>query len=132
MRHQRANGNREVERNRDIDRALHAEERKQQHDAGKASRAGAERIDVIEEPDRAPHMTGAADEMAHQHRQRRAHQQGRHDHQGEIDGGHRRQRPGRGERADAIENGERNKAERAGEQFDHRQQRQQRDAALLR
>lgn len=106
---------------------LHAGERKQYRDAGQARRAGAERIHIIKQRDRAPHMSamaGTPDEMSDQHRQRRAHQQGRHDHQRQTDRGHRRQRQTDGEFTDAVEDFKREDTEGASHQLDRGQQRQ--------
>ena len=100
-----------VDRDRDVDRPLRAEEREQQHRAGEAGGAGAERVDVVEQPDRASDLTRAANEMRDQHRQRRAHQQGRHDHERQGDDGGQRQRQAERQVAYPVEDGERNEAE---------------------
>ena len=118
---------RRIDCDRDIDRALHAGERKQYRDAGQARRTGAERIHIIKERDRAPDMSamaGTPDQMCDQHRQRRAHQQGRDDHQRQTDRGHSRQRQTDGEFTDAVEDFKREDTEAAGHQLDRGQQRQ--------
>ena len=127
-----ARRHRRIDRDGDIDRALHADERKEKRSTGKARCAGAKRIDVIKKAERAPHMAGTTDQMADQNRQRRSHQQGRNDHQRQTDRGRRRQWQTGGERADLVENLERQETKGPGHQLDAAKQRQQRDAAPLR
>ena len=50
---ERTSCHRRIDRRRDVDRALHANEREKQHGTDKTGSAGAERVDIIEQTDRA-------------------------------------------------------------------------------
>ena len=132
MRDERADRDRGIESDRHQERAVRAEERKQQQRAGEAGGAGAQRIDVVEEPDGAADVTRAAHQVADQHGQRGSHQQRRYDDERKVDGRHRRQRPSGRRLADKFEDCEGAEAESGGGKLDRREQRQQRNAGPLR
>ena len=104
-----------------MQRPAHAEEGKQQHGADQTGRAGAKRVDIVQETDGAADLTGAAREISDQQRQGRAHQQRRHDDQRERAGRGRRQAEPDGEDAGLGEDRGREEPERAGQEFDRRQ-----------
>ena len=116
-----------------IDRALHAEEREQQHRANETGGAGAERVDVVEE------AHGAADALP-ERRTRWATSTGS---VAPISSVGTSTRPrltaaiagsgqAGGQLADLVEDRQREDAESAGQDFDNGKQRQQRNAAPLR
>ena len=71
--------------------------------AGKAGRAGAERVDIIEQADRASDIAGGAHQMIDQNRQGRAHQQRWHEDESERHRGGLRQAQSAGELSDFVE-----------------------------
>src|SRR5438105_506603 len=127
MRDEGPDCNRAVERDGYVDRALHPEKRKQQDRTDQAGSTSAERIDVIEEADRAPDIARAAHDMAYQQWQRRAHQQGRHDYKCKIGYSHGWQRPSSGAHAHIVEYRKREQAKGGSRKLDRAEERQKRN-----
>jgi hypothetical protein len=67
--------NRDIDGRSDVDRLLHAKERKQHAHAKETCGAGPQRIGIVEQAERAADAAEAATHVSDEHRERSAHEQ---------------------------------------------------------
>ena len=125
MQHERRRGHDRVERRRDPNRSLHADEGEQRRGAEHAGGACSKRVRMIKEPDGTTCVLEPWRQVSGEHRKSGAHQQGRKEDDQKGDYGRRRKRKPERRPAEPLKDVEGCEPERGREQLDDRKHRQQ-------